>query len=101
MTAKISKSTGKTKADFVAKFSRKFVIPNKIRAALAELGPKGYEEQGEFLKRTGVTPVDLNAYKSEFDDHVIEARPVGGNSKVVTIWVGSASFASELQESLK
>lgn len=99
MTSKVSKRTGqgKGKAEFQAKFSRKFIIPNKVTAAIAELGPTGYEEQGEFLKRVGLTPVDLNLCKESFADFWFEARPVGGNSKTCVIWCGSEKFAKELQ----
>lgn len=53
-------------------------IPNKIRAGLAALekaeGSEAWEYEGEFVKRSGISQTDLGAFRSQFEDHIVETN---------------------------
>jgi hypothetical protein len=88
---------GKTEEDFKGRFVRATVIPRKIDAALAQLGPKGYEDNMGFTRRAGVSANDLAAFRDQYRDYIIEAREVGGDSRARILWCGSKEFAKRLR----
>ncbi len=88
---------GKDEEHFKSRFVRGTVIPRKIETALAQLGPKGYEENGDFVRRSRVSAVELSAFRSKYQDWIVEAREVGGESRVRILWCGSKEFAKHLR----
>lgn len=93
----IKGGAGKTEQDFKARYVRATVIPAKINSALAQLGPKGYEENADFTRRCHVNSNDLAAFRSAYADWIVEAREVGGDSRQRILWCGSKEFAKHLR----
>lgn len=95
MLTKIRRETpvsGRSLAEFKDKYDKSTIIPRKIRAALKELGA-AWEYQYEFVKRAGVSHIDMNAFHDMFADHIVTLK---GESK--KIWCGTTSFAKHLKE---
>lgn len=84
---------------FRAAHDRNVVIPNKIRAALAQMekdhGPEHYEYESDFIKLAGVGGSDLNSHRDTFTAHVVEAKPIGlGNARAARrAWFATAKAA--------
>lgn len=86
---------GKDLSSFRAVHDKAFRVPLVIKNALKELGDS-WEYEGEFLKRSGVSNIDLAAFREQFADHWFEVR--SGNRNVKRIWCGTAKYAAKLQE---
>jgi hypothetical protein len=75
-------------------------IPNKIRAGLAALekaeGSEGWEYEGEFVKRAGLSQSDLGAFRGQFDEHIVETK--GKSAK--RVWFVSVDTASTAREAI-
>lgn len=95
MLTKVRKDTkpgGRSLAEFKQAYDKNTIIPQKMRAALKELGA-AWEYESEFIKRAGVSYTDLNAFRDMFADHVVVVKR---ESK--KIWCGTPSFANQLKE---
>jgi hypothetical protein len=87
---------GRTAEDFTKLHDKNFIIPNRIKAALAELGDS-WEYEGEFVKRCQpVANVDFARYRDQFTEFFFEVR--AGNKGVKRIWCGTKKFAAKLRE---
>jgi hypothetical protein len=93
MSAKVITRTAN---DFRAAHDPDVIIPNKIRAALAELakgGEENWEYELEFSRRAGVNQQQLAAYRPQFEAHVVVAP--GRNTK--RAWFASTKVAKKLR----
>ena len=89
---------GKDIAAFRAQFDKSFIIPQKIKAALADLGAS-WETELEFMKRAGICTTDLARFRDGFSDHYIDVRGAGrSNSK--RVWAGTKAYADQLRGTL-
>jgi len=88
----LSSHKGRSLADFKKEFDKNTYIPEKIKAALKELGD-GWEYEHEFSKRSGVNYTDLNIFKPEFEEHFVYIKK---ESK--KIWCGTKTMAKQLKE---
>lgn len=86
------KPGGRSLAEFKQAYDKNTIIPQKIKAALKELG-SAWEYESEFIKRAGINYTDINAFRDMFADHVVVIKR---ESK--KIWCGTASFANQLKE---
>ena len=57
----------KTAKDFDSMHNKAVIVPNKIRAGIKKLGPRGWEYWGAFLAANGVSTSDANGYIEQFD----------------------------------
>jgi transcriptional regulator with XRE-family HTH domain len=83
----------KTLADFRKEYDKDYIVPEKIKQALKDLGPDGWEYESLFSKQAGVSMADLSAYREGFSDFVVVLRR---ESK--RIWAGSKKLAAQLRE---
>jgi len=93
--ATAKKSAGKDIGSFRELHDKAYRVPAAIKKALAELG-EGWEYEGEFLKRSGVSPIDLTTFREQFEDFWFEVRT--SNRNVKRIWCGTKKFADKLKE---
>jgi len=85
---------GKSLSEFKAAYDKDFIIPQRIRTALKELGA-GWEFEVPFAKSAGVSLADLSAYRPAFADHVVEIRR---DSK--RAWAGTKATAVSMRKML-
>lgn len=91
------KAAGRTLDEFKASFDKSYIVPAKVKAALAELGG-GWMTEIEFAKHAGVSVVDLNAYRETFEEHVVV---LGGQHKGKRLWAGTKAAAAKMREMLR
>jgi len=83
----------KTLADFRKEYDKDYIVPEKIKQALKNLGTDGWEYESVFSKQAGVSMADLSSYREGFSDFVVVLRR---ESK--RIWAGSKKLAAQLRE---
>jgi hypothetical protein len=92
----MSKPKGKTLADFRALHDRSVIIPNKIRAALAQMetegGPENWEYEGELVRRAGIAQCDISMFRHLFEAHIVDTPETARQHKK-RVWVASAKAA--------
>jgi hypothetical protein len=85
---------------FRAAHDRSVIVPNKIRAALAELekaeGAEAWEYEAEFIRRAKISQADIGAYRDGFSAHVVET--IGNKGK--RIWFAQVKVARTARETL-
>jgi hypothetical protein len=86
-------AAGKSLQDFRAEHDKSYIVPKKIRDALAKLG-EGWQYEVEFLRLAGLSTGDLATYREEFAEFTVT---VGGRSPR-RIWVGTKALAQQMRE---
>lgn len=86
---------GKDLQAFRSLHDKSYVVPQKINAALVELGDS-WEYEAEFMKRCQISSTDLARYREQFEEFFLEAR--GINKGVKRVWCGTKKFATKLRE---
>jgi hypothetical protein len=85
-----AKKPGKSLTDFRAAHDKSYIVPNKIRAALKQLGD-GWEYEMDFMRIAGLSVTDLAAYREPFEKFTVL---IGGrNAK--RVWFGSEKAAAD------
>jgi hypothetical protein len=84
---------GKTLADFRSAHDKSYVVPHRIREALAKLGDS-WEYDAGMLKLAQLSTTDLAAYRDQFRDHIVMTN--GRNPK--RVWCGTVKLAEQLRE---
>lgn len=92
-----AKRAGRSLEEFRATHDKSYIVPIKVKAALATLGGDWMTEI-EFAKHAGVSMVDLNAYRDAFEDFVVV---LGGQHKGKRLWAGSKATAAKMREMLR
>jgi hypothetical protein len=92
----VKKAAGKSLDDFRAAHDSSYIVPTKIKAALADLG-EGWEYEAEFSKRAGLCNTDFAKYREQFSDFYVN---VGGARTQKRVWAGTKAFATKLREKL-
>ena len=91
----MAKTIPKTLSDFRALHDPNVVVPNKIRAALASMATEGkehWEYEADFLKRAGVTPLQLAAFRETFKTHIVET---GNSRNAKRVWFADPKTAEK------
>lgn len=88
---------GRTLADFVNENDRNIVVPRKIEAALARIGTQ-WRKAVEFQKESGVSLIELNAFRDQYLDYIVVVRKDG---KPSDIWFGDKDAAAEARKSVR
>lgn len=91
--AKAPATGKKTLADFRKEYDKDFIVPEKIKKALKDLGPDGWEYESVFCKGAGISLSDLAAYREGFSEYVVHLRR---DSK--RAWAGSKKTAAQMRE---
>lgn len=95
----MGKQAGKDLDAFRAAHDKAFIVPKRIKDALAELGDS-WEYEGEFIRRCGVSTADFAAHREPFmADFTVETASAGGN-RGKRVWAGTKAFAAKIRERL-
>ena len=86
-------TVGRTQEEFVRTFDDEFIIPNKIKQALAKLG-NGWLYEEEFRKMAEIGTVGFFRFRGQFTDHIVVIK--GPHPK--RIWVGTKSQAEAFRK---
>jgi len=87
-----------SQSDFKHLHDKSHIIPEKIRAGLKKLGPKGWQYQPDFIKTCEIgNPADFGHHSAQFEaDHCV----LIGGSKGKKAWAGSKELADRLRAML-
>jgi hypothetical protein len=91
-----SKPLGNSVEEFRRTYDKSYIVPLKVREALAKLG-NGWMRELEFAKLAGVSANDLAAHRAEFEDHIVT---LNGNDRGRRAWAGTKALASKLRTML-
>ena len=89
-----AKTCGKSISQFRQAYDKATIVPAKVRAGLAALGPVGWEYEVPFAKACGVSLSDLGTFREGFVDYVVILR----DSR--RAWAGSKRTAKLMREML-
>ncbi len=87
---------GKTLEDFRSAHDKNYIVPKKIKDALAKLGDS-WEYEIDFIKLAGVSTTDMVRFREQFEDHIVGVKINGGSHKK-NVWAGTLSLAKKLRE---
>jgi hypothetical protein len=93
-TKKPTLTTGRNLDEFRASHDKNFIVPTKIREALALLGPDGWDYELAFMKLAGISTTDLAQFRDQFEAHVVD---VGAPRAPKRVWAGSIALAKKLR----
>jgi len=82
--------SGRSLGEFREKHDRSFIVPKKIRAALAALG-SGWEYEMPLAKLAGVSLADLSAFRAMFEDHIVIV------DRTKRAWAGTKATADKMR----
>ncbi len=85
---------GKTLADFKATYDKSFIVPNKIKDALKELG-SGWAYEMDFAKLAGVSVMDIGRVRDQFAEHIVVL-----NRESKRAWAGTKATAKAMRNML-
>lgn len=88
-----AKGKARSLAEFRSTFDKDFIVPNKVKAGLAELGSDGWEYEAAFAKLCGLPLSDLGNYRESFLDFVVTIRERRA-------WAGSKALAAKMRSML-
>lgn len=92
-----AKKPAKTIADFRAAHDPAVIVPNRITTALAGLlseGPEQWEYEVDFIKRAGISPVQIGQFRDQFKDYIVETSNSSRRTGV-RVWFGSVKAAAK------
>lgn len=87
-----AKGVGKSIEDFRKSHDRNYIVPEKIRTGIEQIGD-GWLYEAEFLKLSGISTTDLAMFRDQFEDYWV----IADKSSKKRVWCGSKEFASELR----
>lgn len=88
-------SKGKSLEEFRSAHDKNYIVPRKIKEALAKLGD-GWEYESEFMKLAGLSTTDLVTFREQFEEYIVLVK-VNGTSHRKNVWAGTPAFASKLR----
>ncbi len=93
----VATGKGRSLDEFRELHDASYLVPKRIKSALAELGPDGWEYEVEFVRRAGLSQAEYGRFKGQFSDHLI--KTVGHKARFVV--AGSVKFADKLRERMQ
>lgn len=94
--ARINKNSPKTINEFREAHDKAHIIPKRIREGLKQLGPKGWEYEGDFIRRCNLSNADFSKYRDQFSDFIV---PIQGKARnAARAWAGSVALANEMRD---
>ena len=88
-----TRNGGRSLAEFRAQYDKNFIVPAKIKAALAALGAS-WEYEVQFARSAGVSLADLGNYRDQFAGYVVALR------ESRRAWAGTTATAKAMREML-
>lgn len=81
--------------DFRAKHDTSYIVPAKIKAALAAMDG-GWLYESEFVKLAGISQTQLGAFRPQFEEHVVQLKgeAYGGRRA----WAATKAIAKQMRE---
>lgn len=89
---------GRSLDDFRGAHDKSFIVPNKIKAGLEELGDS-WEYEADFAKRCGVTISEMSQYRNGFEKNFLQLRVNGKPGK--RCWAGTPSYLEKLKNMVR
>ncbi len=77
-------------ADFHKAHNLNVIIPERFRAGIKKLGPRGWMYLGDFMRENKIAPTQGVAYRDQFKDLMLEA-----DGKMIIC--GTAKLANEFR----
>lgn len=84
-------------AAFKSTHDPKVVVPNKIRAALANMAKANVESwltEEDFIKQADVSDAEIRTQREAFDDHIVEVKRKGRSSNA-RFWFADVKVAAK------
>lgn len=94
-SAPVTASHGRSLAEFRSTYDKDTIFPQKIDAALAQIGKDGWAYEIEFAKLAGIGLAQLAIYREKYADHIVQ---LGRDSK--RAWAGSKALAEKMRSML-
>lgn len=91
------KSKGRSAEDFQKEHDMSYIVPQRIRAGLAELGDT-WEYEPDFMKRIGCNASMVSPHRAAFDEFTVDIKPRAGRSHSKRAWAGTKKLATSLRE---
>lgn len=88
-------SAGRSLSEFRAVYDKDTIIPQRIDAALVQLGKDGWAYEMEFVKLAGLGLAQLAAYRDAYAEYVVSL-----NRESKRAWAGSKALAAKMREML-
>ena len=82
--------SGRSLSEFRETHDKNFIIPKKIKAALAALG-QGWDYELSFARQAGISLGDLSAFRSMFEDHIVIV------DRTKRAWAGTKATADRMR----
>jgi hypothetical protein len=92
----LAHTRGKSLEEFRQAHDKNYIVPRKIKEALAKLG-ESWEYEVDFMKLAGVSTTDLVNFREQFEEHIVTVK-VNGSSHRKNVWAGTVAFAAKLRE---
>jgi hypothetical protein len=97
--AKLKKTVSLTGglAAFKSTHDPKVVVPNKIRAALANMSkanPESWLPEDEFIDQAGVSKEEMRTNREAFDEHIVEVKRKGRGTPA-RFWFADVKVAAK------
>lgn len=90
-----AKQAARSIADFRAAHDTSYIVPTKIKAALAAMDG-GWLYEGEFVKLAGISLTQLGLFREQFEEHlvVLKGTTHGGRRA----WASTKAVAKQMRE---
>lgn len=95
--ASVPKKAGKDLAAFRANHDKSFIVPNRIKEGLEQLGNDGWEYEIDFIKLCGLNINDFGRFRDQFSDNIVAFKQDGRDRRIVA---GSKALAAKMREML-
>lgn len=86
------KKCGRSLAEFRGEHDKSYIVPQKIKDGLAQLG-EAWEYEAAFCQMAGVSVSDLARYREQFSDYYVVVSRSGKRA-----WSGSKTTANKMRE---
>lgn len=101
----MSKANARNSSTFNADHNKAVVIPNRIRAVLADLskrGPEHYEYEADIVKLAKLSQTEISRFREGFRPHIVEIKYKDGKalSTPKNVWFHNVSVARRMREQL-
>jgi hypothetical protein len=90
------RASGKSLEEFRSAHDKSYIVPKKIKDALAKLGDS-WEYEVDFVKTANISITDLIPFRDQFEGHIVAVK-ANGSSHKKNVWAGTLAFAAKLRE---
>lgn len=87
--------SGRSIADFRAAHDTSYIVPTKIKAALAAMDG-GWLYEGEFVKLAGISLTQLGLFREQFEEHLVLLKGTTHSGR--RAWASTKALAKQMRE---